>query len=296
MVNFPCLATTDPQLREYQRVPYQPPELLRELHVFDFFELMGNQALAGRALQLHQSSVSRIITGLSQQFDLNPNRESDNEPNPLRYLRLAYRAHRMGDGVMRLASDPLLQPLLAGHSTLQPVPPRFRPIMEWIGLIQQGVIDGALVMARAPEMGAPDERSAWQGVRWIDLGSMELQLAIADRDQRVVLVPDADQAPYLHDQLLERGWALHLLGPRRRNQQDWQQIAASHGLALPVAASLLPRQGLLQTHRSLESLTPPLLAPLWLLMAEEAAVNSTVQRESCRLRRRVQQGDHFLRH
>ena len=280
---------------ERQRKPYQPPELLRQLHVLDFFELMGNQALAGRALQLHQSSVSRIVTGLSQQFDLNRISDRSDEPDPLRYLRLAYRAHRMGDGVLRLASDPLFQPLLEGSTSLQPVPPSFRPIVEWVELIQQGVIDGAIVSAAPPQISAREERPSWQGVRWIDLGQLELQLARAHADHRVVLVPDAEQAPLLHHQLLERQWILRPLGPSRHDRQGWQDIAARLNLALPVAATLLSRQWLLRTQRSLEPLTPRLLVPLWLLMAEEAAVNSTVQLEVSRLQRRLQQGENTER-
>ncbi len=289
MVNPARLASNVTPSPARQSMPYRPPELLRQLHVLDFFELMGNQALAARVLQLHQSSVSRIVSGLAQQFDLNRNSDGCEVPDPLRYLRLAYRAHRMGDGVLRLASDPLFQPLLEGSSSLQPVPASFRSITEWVGLIQQGVIDGAIVAAPPPEQWEGEERPSWRGVRWIDLGQLELHLAIAAADDQVVLVPAAEQAPLLHRQLLERQWTLRSLGPRRHDRQDWQEIAARLDLALPVAASLLPQQWLLQTKRRLQPLTPPLLAPLWLLMAEEAAVNSTVQHEVCRLQRRLLQ-------
>ncbi len=295
MVHPASFVSTAIPSRERQRMPYRPPELLRQLHVLDFFELMGNQALAGQVLQLHQSSVSRIISGLSQQFDLYRNSNDTDGPDPLRYLRLAYRAHRMGDGVLRLASDPLFQPLLEGINSLQTVPPSFRPISEWVGLIHQGVIDGAIVAAPPPEISAPEERPTWQRLRWINLGQLELQLAMAHAEHRVVLVPDAEQAPLLHRQLLERQWMLRSLGPRRQDRQDWQEIATSLDLALPVAATLQPSQWLLQTQRSLEPLTPPLLVPLWLVMAEEAAVHSTAQDAVCRLQRRMQQDDRLER-
>jgi hypothetical protein len=279
-------AASDVPLDKHSRAAYRPPELLRPLHVLDFWELIGNQALAGEVLQLHQSTVSRIVTAINQQFQ--PQRRAAGllEPNPLRYLRLAARAHRMGEGVLRLASDPLHQALLDGLPLLQPVPPRFRPIAVWVELIQQGVIDGAIVPAPMPA--APGAWPPWAGVRLVELGALELQLALARGGRRTVLVPDAGLAPLLHHHLLQQQWPLLPLGPGWRDSQDWQQMAQRRGLALPVAPALLHQRWLHQTQRTQEPLSPPLLSPLLLLMAEEAAVGHTVQEGEGHLCRRLQ--------
>ena len=289
MVVVPILATSEIPLRQRPCEPYRPPELLRPLHVLDFWELLGNQALTAQALQLHQSTVSRIVTGVSQQFRPRQRVDCRDDPSPLRYLRLACRAHRMGEGVLRLASDPLLQPLLEALPSLQPVPPRFRPIQEWVALIQAGVIDGALVPSPTLETGAPSPQPSWQGVQLFSLGMLDLQLVLPPGGSQEVLVPDAALAPLLHRQLIARQWSLRPLGPHRRQVQDWQQIALRRGLALPVAPALLPRSWLEQTQRTLVPLSPGLQMPLWLLMGQEAVVAGTVHQGISLLRQKLQQ-------
>jgi hypothetical protein len=286
---MPSLATSKIPLRQRPCDPYLPPELLRPLHVLDFWELLGNQALTAQALQLHQSTVSRTVTAVTQQFRPRQRGDSRDDPSPLRYLRLACRAHRMGAGVLRLASDPLLQPLLEDLPSLQPVPPRFRQIQEWVALIQAGVIDGALVPSPSMETGAPSPQPSWQGVQLFSLGMLDLQLALAPGGSQEVLVPDAALAPLLHRQLIARQWSLHPLGPHRRQVQDWQQIALRRGLALPVAPALLTRTWLEHTQRTLVPLSPGLQMPVWLLMGQEAVVAGTVLQGISLLRQKLLQ-------
>ena len=287
MVFLPSLGPTASQQGEADRPSYRPPDLLRSLHVLDFWELLGNQSLAAQALQLHQSSVSRIVTDVSQQFKLRRSSAERPSPHPLRYLRLAYRAHRMGEGVLRLATDPLLQPLQDGLPSLQPVPPRFRAIPEWVGLLQEGVIDAALVLAPNLEPVPPGPSSPWDGVRRLELGWLELQLAVVPGGSREVLVPELAQAPLLHRQLSQQQWSLRPVGARRDQTQAW--LEGAERLVLPVIPSLLPGGWLAHSGRSLEALSPPLLAPLWLLTGEEAMVTSTLHQGVARLRQQWQQ-------
>ena len=288
MVFLPSLRPTASQQGEADSPSYRPPDLLRSLHVLDFWELLGNQSLAAQALQLHQSSVSRIVTDVSQQFKLRCRTTALPSPHPLRYLRLAYRAHRMGEGVLRLATDPLLQPLLDGLPSLQSVPPRFRSIQAWVGLLQEGVIDAALVLAPDLEPVPPGPARPWDGVGRCELGCLELQLAVVPGGSREVLVPELAQAPLLHRQLSQRQWRLRQFGVRREPAQAWQESAERLGLVLPVIPSLLPDGWLTHSARSLEPLSPPLRVPLWLLSGEEAMVSSTLHQGVGRLRQQWQ--------
>jgi hypothetical protein len=63
----------------------------------------------------------------------------------MRLLRLACRAHRLAAGVARIGSDLLHHPLLAGCPWLLPTPQRFRAAANWLELVRQGVLDGALI-------------------------------------------------------------------------------------------------------------------------------------------------------
>ncbi len=61
----------------------------------------------------------------------------------LKMLRQSYRAHRLMDGQLRIAADPLHQLLLAGMTSVQAVPPRVRLSNDWARLVEQAVLDGA---------------------------------------------------------------------------------------------------------------------------------------------------------
>ena len=63
----------------------------------------------------------------------------------LKLLRQSYRAHRLMDGMLRIAADPLHELLLAGMTSVQAVPPRIRLSNDWARLVEQAVLDGAIV-------------------------------------------------------------------------------------------------------------------------------------------------------
>lgn len=61
----------------------------------------------------------------------------------LKRLRQSYRAHRLMDGQLRIAADPMHQHLLTAMTSVQAVPPRIRLSSDWARLVEQAVLDGA---------------------------------------------------------------------------------------------------------------------------------------------------------
>ena len=104
---------------------------------------------------MHQSTVSRSVQSLRDQLKLQPRQGSavcrHSHNDCLGHLRLAYRAHRLMEGVLRIGTDVLHQPLLQPLRGVQQVPPRFRSAEHWGELISHGLLDGALVSSLALE-------------------------------------------------------------------------------------------------------------------------------------------------
>jgi hypothetical protein len=154
-----CLASRR-QLPAY--TPPEPLEHLEHLHVLDLLELTGSQSKAARALAMHQSTVCRSAALMGEQFRLQPRRGTGvlryGSNESLELLRLSYRAHRLMDGQLRVATDPLHQPLLAGMVSVQAVPPKFRLSSEWAQLLSQAVIDGAPSCSANPILLVPPAR------------------------------------------------------------------------------------------------------------------------------------------
>ena len=90
---------------------YAPPTALADLHILDFLELAGSQAKAGIALAMHQSTVCRSLQLMQQQFKLEPRHGSPvcrhGHNACLHHLRLAYREHRLMEGLLRIGTDVL---------------------------------------------------------------------------------------------------------------------------------------------------------------------------------------------
>jgi hypothetical protein len=99
---------------------------LEDLHILDLLELAGSQYKAGAALAVHQSTVSRSLRLMQQQFRLVSGEGSAicryGHNSCLQYLRLAYREHRLMEGLLRIGTDPLHQGLLDGMAIVQQVP------------------------------------------------------------------------------------------------------------------------------------------------------------------------------
>ena len=139
----------------------------------------------------------------------------------MRLLRLGCRAHRLAAGVARIGSDLLHHPLLAGCPWLLPTPQRFRAAANWLELVRQGVLDGALISGLELEEA---EGLNHQELELLPLGQLPLALAFCPKAPVLVgavpgrpapggrvaevLVPDRGVAPGLRRLLRELGLPL----------------------------------------------------------------------------------------
>ena len=226
---------------------YLPPEPLLALHILDLLELCGSQNRAARALDLHQSTVSRCAAQISEQFRLRPQltggliRYGSNDC--LRLLRQAARAHRRMEGLLRIGVDPLHQPLLAGLAGVLPAPPLFRLSDHWAWLIDQALLDGAIVSSWCHPQPLPWEAIPhWPGVTAVPLGRLPLQLVSA----------------WGRAAIARRGSAAGT-APRRPGSGEWQPTAA--GLTTAVATSAGEGSPLLPPPPAAAELQPAAIAP-----------------------------------
>ncbi len=204
---------------------YLPPEPLLALHILDLLELCGSQNRAARALDLHQSTVSRCAAQISDQFRLRPQltggliRYGSNDC--LRLLRQAARAHRRMEGVLRIGVDPLHEPLLAGLAGVLTAPPLFRLSDHWASLIDQALLDGAIVSSWCHPQALPSEAIPhWPGVTAVSLGRLPLQLVSAWGRAAVT-----------------RRGAAGRTAPRRPGSWEWETTASGSTSAVAAPAA-----------------------------------------------------------
>jgi len=166
----------------------------------------------------------------------------------MRLLRLGCRAHRLAAGVARIGSDLLHHPLLAGCPWLLPTPQRFRAAANWLELVRQGVLDGALISGLELEEaeGVND-----QELELLPLGELPLAMAFCPKAPVLVgavpgrpapggrvaevLVPDRGVAPGLRRLLRELGLPLRSGGNSLQTPEDWVGRIQGSPLALVVA-------------------------------------------------------------
>jgi hypothetical protein len=258
---------------------YSPPEPLEHLHVLDLLELTGSQSKAAQALAMHQSTVCRSAALMGEQFRLQPRpgasvlRYGTNES--LQLLRLSYRAHRMMDGQLRIATDPLHQPLLAGMVSVQSVPPKFRHSGEWAQLLSQALIDGAIVSSWChPRAVSAPRPPSWSGLATVPLGVLPLQLFIpaplsaGETAPRRVLLPKRAVTPLLHEALSWHGFQLEEQPLSCHDLPAWLKRMRDRQLALPLGPGLLDPGWIEAQGLELHPDQPPLLEQLWLLLPE----------------------------
>ena len=233
---------------------YRLPKLLHDIRLLDLLELCGTTVQTSRFLQLSQPTISRRYRILSEDFGLLRDRRQlrgcdYGTSATMRLLRLGCRAHRLGAGVARIGSDPLHHPLLAGCPWLLPTPQRFRAAANWLELVRQGVLDGALIsgLELQEAEGVND-----QELELLPLGQLPLALAFCpDAPVLVgavpgrptpggrvaeVLVPDRGEAPGLRRLLRELGLTLRSGGGNSlQTQDDWISRIRGSTLALVVA-------------------------------------------------------------
>ncbi|MCS5691782.1 hypothetical protein NZK33_07255 [Cyanobium sp. FGCU-6] len=275
-----CSTIVQACLASRRQLPaYSPPEPLEHLHVLDLLELTGSQSKAAQALPMHQSTVCRSAALMGEQFRLQPRpgasvlRYGTNES--LQLLRLSYRAHRMMDGQLRIATDPLHQPLLAGMLSVQSVPPKFRHSGEWAQLLSQALIDGAIVSSWCHHRRVSAPRPpTWTGVMTVPLGALPLQLFIPttssaeDLLPRKVLLPRRPAMPLLHEALAWHGFQLEEQPLSCHDLPAWLKRMRDRQLALPLCPGML-EPGWIETQGlMLHPEQAPLLEQLWLLVPE----------------------------
>lgn len=253
---------------------YRLPQLLRDVLLLDLLELTGSTQQASRHLKLSQPTVSRRYQRLADDFSLRRDQRLPwgrrfGSNGSIRHLRLAARAHRLAAGMVALGCDLLHRPLFEGVEGLLLPPSRFLCGLDWAHLLQEGVVDAALVHGLEP---------AWEpglrGVRVVDLGSLPLVLLARPGGwDGPVLAPAPEQAPGLV-QLLERA-GLRLQRAPRQAQHDWQAWCA---LREPAGLRLVVPEPLQMLARASAPLvpwpTPPaggLHESLALLLPEELA-------------------------
>ena len=232
---------------------YRLPELLHDIRLLDLLELCGTTVQTSRLLQLSQPTISRRYRILSEDFGLVRDRRQlwgcgYGTSAAMRLLRLGCRAHRLAAGVARIGSDLLHHPLLAGCPWLLPTPQRFRAAANWLELVRQGVLDGALISGLELEEA---EGLNHQELELLPLGDLPLALAFCPKvpvlvgavpgrpapGGRVaeVLVPDRGVAPGLRRLLRELGLPLRSGGNSLQTPDDWIGRIQGSPLALVVA-------------------------------------------------------------
>ena len=224
-----------------QAFHYRLPELLQDIRLLDLLELCGTAVQTSPLLQLSQPTISRRYRILAEDFGLVRDRRQlwgcgYGTSATMRLLRLGCRAHRLAAGVARLGCDLLHHPLLATCPWLLPTPQRYRAAANWLELVRQGVLDGALLSGLELEEAKGMNR---QELELLPLGALPLALALcpeAPAEQAAeVLVPGRGMAPGLRRLLRQLGMTLRSGGNSLQTPDDW--IGRIHGssLALVVA-------------------------------------------------------------
>ena len=246
-----------------QAHPYRLPKLLEDIRLLDLLELCGTTVRTSRLMQLSQPTISRRYRSLAADFGLVRDRRQlwgcgYGTSASMRLLRLGCRAHRLAAGKARIGSDLLHHPLLAGCPWLLPTPQRFRAAANWLELVRQGVLDGALISGLELEA-APGLND--QELELLPLGELPLALAFCPEAPGLVgaapglpdtgppdtglppsggqisevLVPDRGVAPGMWRLLSELGLSLRSGGNSLQTPNDWIGRIQGSALALVVA-------------------------------------------------------------
>jgi hypothetical protein len=250
---------------------YQPPAALADLHILDLLELTESQERAAAALAVHQSTVSRTLQLMRQDFKLVPRKKQrvcrHGHNACVHHLRLAYREHRLMAGLLRIGSDVLHHTLLLGLTGVQHVPPRFRSAENWVELLRHGLLDGAILSSFSLAKQLPAEKEpAWAGISVLPLGSIGLQLVAQTPNTRQALLPRRTTLPLLHKQLEAQGFEVQQQPLACQEPAAWLKRSRDRQLALPVVRELVGRQWLRSNRLQTVGDQPALEERLWLLL------------------------------
>ena len=187
----------------------------------------------------------------------------------LHYLRLAYREHRLMEGLLRIGTDVLHQSLLRRLAVVLPAPSRFRQGHHWAELVRHGLLDGAVVSSFSLEQKqASGQGPAWDGLAVLPLGQLELQLVATSPDAKRVLVPQEQVMPRLHHAILSQGFSVEKQPVACQEPAAWLKRANDRQLAIPVSTSLVGSRWLARHNLLLLPEQPALVEQLWLLLPQ----------------------------
>ena len=266
--------------------------MLQDLHILDLLELAGSQAKAGLALAMHQSTVCRSLRLLQQELRLEPVKGAaicrHGHNNCLNHLRLAYRAHRLMEGVLRLGSDALHHSLISRLSSVQQVPPRFRSAEQWAQLIRHGLLDGAVLSSLGLEQRLlSGQAPRWDGLAAKPLGTVALQLVATSPTAKRVLLPNKATTPLLHQTLDWHGLKIETQPSACQEPAAWLKRARDRGAALPICPALVGEPWLAANGLVALQEQPPLVEQLWLLLPEGTANNNAARQLLRQLRSQI---------
>ena len=225
---------------------------------------------------MHQSTVCRSLQLMQQQFQLLPRRGEPvcrhGQNACLHHLRLAYREHRLMEGLLRISTDVLHQSLLQGMAGVQLVPPRFRSAEHWAELVRHGLLDGAIVSSFCLEQELQSGQSPkWDGLTAMPLGQLALQLVATTTEAKQVLLPRRGALPLLHQALEWNGLGVEQQPEACQEPAAWLKRARDRKLAMPICADLLGADWLKANALVPLAAQPPLIEQLWLLRPCSAA-------------------------
>ena len=268
---------------------YAPPTPLEALHILDYLELAGSQSQAGVALAMHQSTVCRSLQLMQHQFKLEPRHSSPvcrhGHNACLHHLRLAYREHRLMEGLLRIGTDVLHQSLLSNLAGMQLVPPRFRSGEHWAELVRHGLLDAALVSSFCLEtLLLSGQVPQWDGLTALPLGQLGLQLVATTPATRRVLLPRKGATPSLRQAVEWHGFAVEQQPAACQEPAAWIKRARDRQLAMPICPDLLGPAWIAAHGLAPLADQPPLIEQLWLLLPQ-GAVNTRAARQCLRLLR-----------
>lgn len=266
---------------------YAPPTPLEDLHILDFLELAGSQSKAGIALAMHQSTVCRSLQLMQHELRLRPRSDSKicrhGHNACLHHLRLAYREHRLMEGLLRIGTDVLHQSLLGNLAGMQLVPPRFRSGEHWAELVRHGLLDGAIVSSFCLEKRLlSGQAPQWEGLAARPLGQLGLQLVATTPTTRRVLLPRKGATPLLRQAVEWQGFAVEQQPAACQEPAAWIKRARDRTLAMPICADLLGTAWIAAHGLMPLANQPPLIEQLWLLLPHEV-VNTRAARQCLRL-------------
>lgn len=172
------------------------------------------------------------------------------------------------------------------------VPPCFHAAGDWALLVQQGVIDGAIVSSLCHAQLLPASRlPQWEGVRAVPLGTLMLQLVChrswAEAEDPCLLLPGPQEMPLLHEQIeLE----LSNLEPSARSWQDplvCLNELPRRPLVLPICSALAANEWWQERGLVAVAQQPALRQRLWLLLPDDLEISHAAEATLRLIHRRV---------